>query len=356
MSAEHPINVVRVGTIQKHPNADTLSITEVEGNPVIIRTLDFSEGDLAVYVPIESLIPEAPSWVKEHASHLTFKAGWHRVRAVRLRGVFSMGILLPIAVLGPGPTPGHGPEGTNIALKLGIEHFEEVEDFVPEPKGPASFWKRLVQFFCYKLGIHRKPKARLMPVYSVEHYRKVGSKAFKDGEEVVVTEKIHGQCFSASYLKNKLVVSSHKVVRSTEDNSNWWRMARELDLANKLKQYPNLAFYGEIYGPGVQDLAYGVRQGQLNCKFFDIYDTKAKEYLGYDDALNILQILELEPVPLLYRGPHSKEKMFELAQGTSTLANHIREGVVIRRPNGHRCVLKLLSEAYLLRKGGTEKH
>jgi hypothetical protein len=48
--------VVRVGPVTKHPNADSLSITEVDGCPVIIKTTDFKEGDLAVYVPIESVV------------------------------------------------------------------------------------------------------------------------------------------------------------------------------------------------------------------------------------------------------------------------------------------------------------
>jgi hypothetical protein len=49
--------VVRIGKVGKHPNADTLSITQAGGFPVIFRTGDFKEGDLAVYVPIDSLLP-----------------------------------------------------------------------------------------------------------------------------------------------------------------------------------------------------------------------------------------------------------------------------------------------------------
>ena len=48
--------------------------------------------------------------------------------------------------------------------------------------------------------------------------------------------------------------------------------------------------------------------------------------------------------------------------GKSTLADHMREGVVIRPTEERyvdrlgRLILKLVSEEYLLRKGGTERH
>lgn len=64
MSSEHRVEVVRLGPITKHPDADTLSITTVLGGyPVILRTGEYKEGDLAVYVPIDSVVPENdPRW------------------------------------------------------------------------------------------------------------------------------------------------------------------------------------------------------------------------------------------------------------------------------------------------------
>lgn len=38
MSSEHDVRVIRVGPLKKHENADTLSVTEVDGRPVITRT------------------------------------------------------------------------------------------------------------------------------------------------------------------------------------------------------------------------------------------------------------------------------------------------------------------------------
>lgn len=57
MSTEHEVRVVRLGEIRRHENADSLGITEVDGRPCILRLGEWSEGDLAVYVPIDSLCP-----------------------------------------------------------------------------------------------------------------------------------------------------------------------------------------------------------------------------------------------------------------------------------------------------------
>ncbi len=369
--SEFSCPIVRIDSIEKHPNADTLSITEVEGCPVIIRTTDFKVGDLAVYIPIESLVPEngicnSVKWVEKHAGHLTFKNGVHRLKAVRLRKIFSMGMLVP-ADMFPGAADA---VGMDVSEKLGITKYEEPEDtFEAAPRNRGSLLGWFVAFVRRVLHLKSKPKTRLFPIYDLSSFRKAARNAFTDGEEVVVTEKIHGQNFVACYSskRKKLIVSSHKVIRGTEDNSNWWRVAREQEL-HELRDYPDLAFYGEIYGADVQDLGYGVPSGRLHVQFFDIYDTKAKDWLSYDDACNVLAAAHLLPVPVLYRGPYDREKVMTLRDGNTTVGGvkQIREGVVIRRvkdgfnPETNearpRCVLKLVGDQYLLRANGTERH
>jgi RNA ligase (TIGR02306 family) len=68
-------------------------------------------------------------------------------------------------------------------------------------------------------------------------------------------------------------------------------------------------------------------------------------------------------VPVLYRGPWSREVADRLVDGPETVsgkATHRREGIVIRSATERRDVklgrvqLKHISAAHLLRKGGTE--
>jgi len=61
----------------------------------------------------------------------------------------------------------------------------------------------------------------------------------------------------------------------------------------------------------------------------------------------------MEMVPLLYRGPFDEEKAIELALGDSLLADHMREGVVVKPvverqdPELGRVLLKIVSPRYL---------
>src|SRR3954447_4225368 len=83
---EFKIEVVRIGHLAKHPNADALSLTRVYDYPVIVRTGEFAEGDLAVYLPVDSIVPaDDARWA--------FLGDNRRIKAKRLRGIFSMGLL-----------------------------------------------------------------------------------------------------------------------------------------------------------------------------------------------------------------------------------------------------------------------
>ena len=53
------VEVVEIGELEKHPNADTLSIVKVKGWQCIVKTDEFKDVKLAAYIPIDSLIPES---------------------------------------------------------------------------------------------------------------------------------------------------------------------------------------------------------------------------------------------------------------------------------------------------------
>ena len=54
----HRANVVRVGEILPHPNADKLELTHVEGYQIVVGKGNFKTGDLAVYIQPDSVVPQ----------------------------------------------------------------------------------------------------------------------------------------------------------------------------------------------------------------------------------------------------------------------------------------------------------
>jgi len=54
------VHLVRLGKVENHPNADSLDITSVYGQTVILKRGLLTEGDLAVFVPPDSVLPVSP--------------------------------------------------------------------------------------------------------------------------------------------------------------------------------------------------------------------------------------------------------------------------------------------------------
>lgn len=321
---EFHVEVVRIGPVTKHPNADTLSITRVHsGYPCIIRTGDFHEGDLALYVPIDTVLPDT-----EQFAFLKPSERKH-LRAKRLRGIFSMGLLV---------TPPEGKvEGQDVAELMGITRYEPPlrSSTMGQCEAPPKGWA----FITYTdiEGLRRHPD-------ELHH-----------GEEVVVTEKIHGA--NARYVHDgeRLWVGSRTQVKKESDEILWWQVAHELNMDARLRGASMYIFFGEVFGQ-VQDLKYGHEPSQVaSFRCFDVFDIKAGRYLDHDKAYNLAQVCGLPWVPVLYRGPWSDDVM-ELCEGNSELADHVREGFVVKPIRERfsdalgRTILKMHGQGYLLRK------
>lgn len=323
--SEFHVRVVQVGDIQKHPNADNLSTLDVEGYPVIIKTGDFKPGDLAVYIPIDAIVPETEAFA--------FLGGHRRIKARRLRGIFSMGLLMPASILGA-EVP---PVGTNVQEALGIEKYD------PETSGG----------FETPLGENMEPDPGFLPKFTdIEGLRKYAT-IIEPGTEVVLTEKIHGASAKYVFRDGRLWVASNRRFWKPGAATIWNQAATDLGLAERLARVPNIAIYGEVYGQ-VQDLKYGVGAG-VRLALFDALDTTTRRYLDFDEFTAVAKSLDLPTVPVLYRGPWSND-LRTLAEGKSTMADHVREGFVVRpvKEMNHRgvgrVIFKMVGEGYLLRK------
>jgi len=381
--SDFSVPVVKVGPIKKHSNADKLSITEVDGCPVIIQTADFKEGDIAVYVPIESVVPlDRPcfSFLKD-ANHPERTTA--RIKAKKLRGVFSMGLLIPynaiyeaIEAVNPGGSrflsaPSHYVN-LDVSAELGIVKYEEPEPgSSTTPKVKQPWWKIVLAWIKHPLkmwkynishpgGAEKAPDGTL--VYDMESIRKYRH-VIKPGELVYVSEKLHGTNFRCCFRKGKFHVGSHRTWKKESPDDRYWKIAIRYDLENKLRNNPDLIVFGEIYGSKIQDLEYGSGPGETRLAVFDLYDINRKSFLDYEYFLRVCETLNLPKVPMLYVGPYSQENIDFMADGKTTIAGatHIREGIVVkpqieRKEHGRRIIFKLIGESYMLRKNGTEGH
>jgi RNA ligase (TIGR02306 family) len=311
--------VVRIQGARKHENADTLSVASVYGYPVIFRTTDFAEGDLAVYVPVDSIVPATERWA--------FLGEHRRIRAKRLRGVFSMGLLTAAE-------PGMA-EGEDVTDRLGITRYEP-----PEP---------------LSVGGENEPCPVHLPVYDIEGLRRWPD-VLTPGEPVEITEKIHGANGRFVWHDGRLYVGSRTCIKRESETSIWWKAARQCHLADKLATHPDLVLYGEVYGQ-VQDLKYGVTAG-VRLAVFDVFDLGSGRWFDVPDVVALCADIDVPCVPQLYVGPWDPALAATYCEGRSALADHVREGFVVKPLTTRyddrigRVILKRHGEGYLTRKGG----
>ena len=81
-----------ISEIKPHPNADKLELAKVLGYTCIVEKGKYTAGDAVVLIQPDTVLPDE-SWAE------MFKKRGNRVKAIRLRGHFSFGIVMPLTVL-----------------------------------------------------------------------------------------------------------------------------------------------------------------------------------------------------------------------------------------------------------------
>jgi RNA ligase (TIGR02306 family) len=334
------VECVRVGKIEKHPNADTLGVTHVGAYPVIVKLGDFREGDLAVYVPVDAVVPSD----RPQFSFLDSP----RIKARRLRGVFSQGLLV------------HAPqgcvEGDDCAALLGVRKYETPEESA-ERNGP-----RLVGVSgASRRGAEVDPKQ--LPRYTDLENLKRWPDVLEPGEKVVVMEKLEGENCRVMYArpswwrrllgqKGKLVVGSRNQIK---ESGRWVDVTAPLEGVFARQPDPErYALYGESFGY-TKGFKYG--DGSPRFRLFDVWDRKEQRWLNWFECLFVAIAFDLEMAPILYIGEWHPEIVKAFAEGKSALdPSHVREGFVVKplrertHPRLGRVILKCKGEGYLLRK------
>jgi RNA ligase (TIGR02306 family) len=337
---------VRKITVTPHENAEALEIGTIDGYQFVVAKGHWQTGDLGVYIPEQAVVPDHLISEMGLEGRLAGSAK-NRVKAIKLRGALSQGLFYKPAEK---PLPPHWDEGLDVGSELGIYKYE--------PPIPASLAGKIREPKEYgnQIGIFRT----YTDIENIKKYPDV----LEVGEEVVMTEKLHGTCCIFALIENEFLVSSKGIAArfltlTDEPGNVYWQIAHKFNLREKLEKIAaavntkELILFGE--GLGVQDLMYGLTKGQLDFRAFDLYDRYG--FYNYNEFKCMCQLAGIPTVPLLYQGAYSKEVLAEHTTGKSTLANHIREGVVVKpiteRTSGMlgRVIFKSVSEAYLLRKG-----
>jgi RNA ligase (TIGR02306 family) len=320
VNSTHKVEVVPV-VLESHPNADSLSIVRVFGYSVCVRTADWIGVSIGAYLPPDSVVDTSR---REFAFLAKAGKDRHRMRAMKLRGVVSFGLLI------------HAPVGAvlgdDVAEVLGVTHYEP-------PMGNTTG------------GQTESPPPVPAPTYDLDTARRY-AECFTPGEPVYVTEKIHGTSARYVFHDGRMYAGSRKEWKTPDDSIVYWAaLKNHPEVEEFCRKYPGTVVYGEIYG-WVQELRYGHQPGCVSFATFDIFHEG--QWMGHSAARSLGP--ELPWVPQIAGPiPFDFDRVCEFAEGQTTVpgADHVREGVVIVPESERyderigRVKLKLVGASYL---------
>ena len=342
--AECIVEVCRIEKVFPHPNADALELAHIKGWQCVVSIGKYRAGDLVTYIPIDSMIPleHSDRWnitkylsVKSVSNDMDMPVEAGRVRCARLRGEPSFGVIIDLE-------DAAWVEGQDVKV-----HYE-IFKYIPPIKPTA--------------GDAEVDHPLFVNYTDIENLRNFPD-VLEEGEEVVVTEKLHGTNCRVGSIEGELMAGSKGLRRKRPaeegmGSATYWFPLTLPEVASLVEScgadYRQFILFGEVYGSKIQDLHYGCK-GKLGFRAFDILaDGK---YLDYDVFLKLCSDFGVETVPFLYRGKYSLVKIRELSGGTTTLGvDHIREGVVVKpaveriNPKVGRVAMKYIGDAYLFSK------
>lgn len=405
-------------TILPHPNAEKLELAQVADYRCVVGKDLYKTGDLVAYIPEAAVVPEWALkhygyWNEEQDKGLLAGSKGDRVKAVKLRGEVSQGLVFPCR---PVPEKAIGPAIVYQGEDGKLHHYvvqegQDVKDILNivkwEPPIPVGMAGEV-----YNCG------QAVTVDYDIENLKKYPD-VLQEGEEVIFTEKLHGTSFQIGllpviekydndnhfhvqtnngegyfFIGSKGLGAQGLCFKDVEANTNnvYVRAARQFKLFEKLLKLRlflldgqvaverdengnvipldisaltgPLILQGEVFG-AVQDLTYGAKQGEIFFRAFDICigERSFRRYFDEDMFAKAMVVMELDRCPVLYKGPYSKEKILELTHHTKSVVcpTQISEGGVVkptkerRDPSiptmGGRVILKSINEDYLLRKG-----
>ena len=360
--------VGKIGSVSEIPGADNIELVTVGGWSAITKKGEYKVDDLVVVATTDAVIPQKLS---DDLGVTNYLRKGQRVRTVKLRGVYSECLIIPMTSLsGKGAK---GIPGTDLMQTLGITKYEP-----PVKTIQLSVGGRKVKY-------HQNPNFKVY--YKFPNQKNVPD-MFSEEDEVVITRKLHGtntrygivrkkklsiwdrvkMFFGNEWAAFEYVYGSHNVEKGSDsqgfyDTDVWKTVANTYDIRGKLWDHvkdtyepsdltEGVVIYGEIYGAGIQK---NYEYGLTDVKFAGFDVQVDGEYQPYIREKAHFEVMDLPQAELLYGGSWNKE-----IQDSFVFDNFIEgtkvphEGIVVKSVTGVRNkVSKCINPAYLIY---VEKH
>lgn len=325
-------SIQRIKSLEPIPDANAIEMARVMGWQLVVKKGEFHVNDLCVYFEIDSILPEKPEF--EFMRPRNF-----RVKTIKLRGQISQGICFPVSIL---PKDVEIEEGKDLTEIMGVKLFEPPIPFYLAGKKKGPFPDYI-------------PKTDETRAQNLVDILKLHS-----GEKCYITEKLDGSSITIFLKDGNFGVCSRNFELEEDSENSLWKLARELDIENKLKLLDgNFALQGEAVGKSIQNNTLNLKGHAIY--FYNVFDIDKQVYHGFHDFKEVIQKIGLETVPILHEDyilDPDINKLVTLSIGKSSINKEgWREGIVIRsltekRLEGERFSFKVINPNFLLKYDG----
>jgi RNA ligase (TIGR02306 family) len=341
--------------------ADNIELAMVGGWNTIVKKGEYSVGDKVVVATTDAIIPLKLSDAMGVTGYL--RKG-QRVRTVKLRGVYSECLIIPIGFV----PEKYRYEGSDCMELLKIFKYEPPVKTIQLSVGGRKF------------KYHQNPNFHVY--YKFPNQKNVPD-MFSEEDEVVITRKLHGtnaryaivrkkklslwdrvkMLFGNHWAAFEYVLGSHNVEKGSDsqgfyDTNVWKEVDIKYNIRQKLWEHvkdtyepfdltEGFVIYGEIYGAGIQkNYDYGltdIKFAGFDVEVDGVYQPYINETVHFD-------CLQLPQVELLLKGNWNKEEQDKYVFDNFIEGTKVpHEGVVVKSVTGdRRKVSKVINPAYLI--------
>lgn len=310
--------IEKIDDLIPHNNANLLEIAKVRGYNIIVPKDKYKAGDIVALIHPDTILPEQP-WAE------TFKKyAPKRVRAIKIRGEYSFGIILPLNevftdfFIEDQFGDCKRSIGKEISHLIGVNKYEALQPQELNAKGNLPYG-----------------------IFKTDENRYQGLRHLPYGESANITLKIDGQS-STFYCKKvgdewRTGICSRSLEIKTDCVNRFTRVNEKYRILDKLlsfcqKHDKSLTLRGEVYGDGIQNFPTNPHaKSSLSWACFSVLDLDTLQYHLIDSEFYFTKVcaeLELPSVPIVEENVVLTPEILDKYQNIDTLDGQLFEGVV----------------------------
>lgn len=294
-------SIQKIKDLQLIPKADKILSAKVLGWNCVVGKDEFKIGDFCIFFEIDSILPEGKPWSE------FLRSKKFRVKTIRLRGILSQGLALPISILPPDFSFNEGDDVTDI---LDIKKYE-----------PQDLSRALGTIGPFPSFIRKTDEPRIQSNLELLDLIK--------GKPYYISVKYDGTSSTFGKYNNEFYMCSRSRRIGGEHTAHFGRIAKKYNLEEVIPD--GFIIQGEICGPKIQGNKLNLSEEDLFV--FNVFNLWENRYLNYDEFIGFCNQHNLQHVKIDLVSEegfnYSVDELLEMAKGKYDSGKN-REGIVIR--------------------------